>query len=100
MQFHMGAFTSAFDTGVTIVPIAIRGTRSILRDGTIWPRPGLVRVKIFEPIEFVSENFSDRWVASVALRDKVREVILANCGEPDLAAEMVFPEIPGTREVK
>ena len=92
-QFHMGAFKTAIDTAVPIVPIVIQGTRSILRDGTIWPRPGLVKVKIFEPVDYKSETSINHWRTSLAMRDKVRNVILTNCGEPDLATEMVFPEI-------
>ena len=33
-NFHMGAFITAATTGMQVVPIAIRGTRSMLRPGT------------------------------------------------------------------
>src|SRR5207342_2192690 len=37
-EFHMGAFLVAARTGLPVVPLGIRGARSILRDGTWFPR--------------------------------------------------------------
>jgi len=97
LPFHMGAFTTSVDTGVPIIPIVLRGTRSILRDGTRLLRPGSVHVKVLEPINYNARPLSDRWKDSLAIRDKVREKILTNCAEPDLSHEMVFPVLPDKR---
>ncbi len=40
LGFRLGAFQAAAQAGVPVVPIAIRGTRSILRGGQWRPRPG------------------------------------------------------------
>ncbi len=37
--FHLGAFKAAASTGCPILPVALRGTRRFLRDGTYLPRP-------------------------------------------------------------
>jgi 1-acyl-sn-glycerol-3-phosphate acyltransferase len=81
--FHMGAFVAAAQAGTPVVPVTIRGTRSILRSGAWWIRPGAVQVSIAE----VRYPAGDDWAAAVALKHAVREAILAACGEPDLAGE-------------
>jgi 1-acyl-sn-glycerol-3-phosphate acyltransferase len=79
--FRMGAFVVAAQTHTPIVPVALRGTRSILRAGSWLPRWGAVSVSIGQPI---APRGGD-WSAALALRDAVRRELLARCGEPDLA---------------
>jgi 1-acyl-sn-glycerol-3-phosphate acyltransferase len=88
--FHMGAFAVAAESGLPVVPLALRGTRSVLRSGSWFPRPGRVTVTIGRPIDVpVDETGEVRgdWPAAVTMRDRAREVILRHCGEPDLAPE-------------
>jgi acyl carrier protein len=80
--FRTGAFQAAALAGIPVVPIALRGVRSVLRDGTWWPRRAPIAVTIGAPR---SAHGTD-WSAAVALRDEVRADILKACGEPDLAA--------------
>ena len=77
----MGAFVVAAQTGVPLVPVTMRGARSVLRDGSWFARRGTVVVTIAAPL---TPQGSD-WNAAVALRDAVRAEILRHCGEPDLA---------------
>jgi 1-acyl-sn-glycerol-3-phosphate acyltransferase len=44
--FHMGAFVCAAEAHISVIPIALRGTRSLLRPGTWFPRPGVATVTI------------------------------------------------------
>ncbi len=81
LPFRMGAFVVAAQTGVPLVPVTIRGTRSVLRDGSWFARRGAIAVTIAAPI---LPQGSD-WNAAVALRDAARAEILRHCGEPDLA---------------
>jgi 1-acyl-sn-glycerol-3-phosphate acyltransferase len=81
-EFRMGAFLVAPRTGLPIVPVGIRGARSILRDGTWFPRWSAAAVAIGEPI---APTGSD-WAAAVALRDRVRAEIVRLSGEPDRVA--------------
>jgi 1-acyl-sn-glycerol-3-phosphate acyltransferase len=90
LPFHMGAFIAAAEAGVPVVPVAIRGTRSILLDDTWFPRRGMITVTIGKPIEpekTEGGSASDRWKAALKLRDASREHILRYCGEPDLSHE-------------
>ncbi len=78
--FHMGAFVVAAQAGVPAVPIAIRGTRSMLRPGHRFPRPGSVHVAIGHPVQPLGTD----WLAAVELQRSVRAAILQLSGEPDL----------------
>jgi 1-acyl-sn-glycerol-3-phosphate acyltransferase len=78
--FRMGAFVVAAQTGTPVVPVALRGTRSILRDGSWFPRRGAVSVVIGEPL--VPQGLD--WAAALELREATRKHILQWSGEPDL----------------
>ncbi len=81
MTFRTGAFQAAAQAGIAVVPVALRGVRSVLRDGTWYLRRAAVVVTAGVP---VAPRGSD-WSAAVELRDRVRAEILKHCGEPDLA---------------
>jgi acyl carrier protein len=81
MPFRTGAFQAAAQAGIPVVPVALRGVRSVLRDGTWYLRRAAVSVNFGAPI---APEGAD-WSAAVKLRDAVRAEILKHCGEPDLA---------------
>ncbi len=81
LPFRMGAFLIAAQAGARLVPVIIRGTRSILHPDQWFPRRGTVTVTIATPLR---ESGHD-WNAAIRLRDAGRAEILAHCGEPDLA---------------
>jgi 1-acyl-sn-glycerol-3-phosphate acyltransferase len=80
--FHMGAFVAAAQAGVAVVPVSLRGTRSVLRDGSWWPRRGPIAVQLHEPLGAQGATWSD----ALRLRDRVRERIARGCLEPVMAA--------------
>ncbi len=80
--FRMGAFLAAVEAGLPVVPVAIRGTRSILRGEDKLPHRGNIEVEIGAPI-WPPANLS-AWDAALRLRELSREYILPRCGEPDL----------------
>jgi len=82
LPFRTGAFQTAAQAQLPVVPVALRGVRSVLRDGRWYLRRAPVSVTIGAP---VAPEGSD-WNAAVKLRDRVRADILRACGEPDLAA--------------
>ncbi|MSO54994.1 MAG: acyl-phosphate glycerol 3-phosphate acyltransferase [Rhodospirillales bacterium] len=86
LPFRMGAFTAAADARVPIVPVAILGTRYILRSDSWFPRHGSVTVAIGTPIEPPSAE-SDAWSSALKLRDATRQHMLRHTGEPDLGRE-------------
>ena len=80
-SFRMGAFMVAAQAGVPVVPVGIRGTRSVLRSDQWFPRRGALRVLIGEPIIPSGRD----WAAAIALRTAARQQVLSLCGEPELA---------------
>jgi acyl carrier protein len=84
LPFHMGAFIAAAEAGVPVVPVTIRGTRSLLRCDTWFPRRGAVNVVIGTPIVPGGTD----WAAAVQLRDTARAALLTRLGEPDLGREI------------
>ncbi len=85
--FHLGAFRVAAEAGAPVIPVAIRGTRSILRSGSWFPHRGTISIEIGEPVALAEQAGDDNWRMAIALRDRCREFILRHCGEPDLAGE-------------
>ncbi len=83
LPFKLGSFVVAAQAKVPVVPIALRGTRSILRAGQWFPRRGSVQVHIGKPIEPRAAD----WSAAVDLRNRTRVEMLWMCGEPDLGEE-------------
>ena len=84
-SFHLGAFAAAVAAGVAVLPVAIRGTRTILRDGQWLPRRGPIVITIGSPV-VRPPSAPDDFAAALAMRDAARAHILAHCGEPDIGA--------------
>ncbi len=78
--FHMGAFVVAAETGVPAVPVAIRGTRTILRPEHRFPRRGAVDIAVGEPIWPSGAD----WAAAVELQHAARNAVMRLSGEPDV----------------
>jgi len=81
LPFHMGAFVAAAEASSPLVPIIIRGTRSILRGDSWFPHRGSVHIRVEAPI---MPEGSD-WPSAIQLRDDARQAILQHLAEPDLA---------------
>ena len=94
LPFRLGAFSVAVDEAASVLPVAIVGSRSALRDGQWIPRPGTVFVRIAPPVPPPDARSSSTgeaaggssWERAVRMRDAARAVILEQCGEPDLGA--------------
>ena len=84
MEFHMGAFVTAEMANLPVIPIAIRGTRSILRADSWFPRHGKITITIGEPVHISRQDVDNGWERALKLRDAARTFILQNNGEPDL----------------
>ncbi len=78
-ELRLGAFLVAAHTGLPVLPAGLRGTRSILRGGSWFPRAGAVSVSFGEP----ERPGGSDWAAAVDLRDRVKAEILRLSGEPE-----------------
>jgi 1-acyl-sn-glycerol-3-phosphate acyltransferase len=84
--FYLGAFKVAAEASLPVLPGIIRGTRSMLRSDQWFPRWTPLSIQIEDAVKPSGRSFA----SLVQLRDAVRRVILAHCGEPDLG-ELVKP---------
>ena len=84
LSFRLGTFVVAAEAGVPVVPLVIRGTRSMLRGDGLFPRRGTASVAALAPVSLPKGPQGTGWTAAVDLRDTVRAAILERCGEPDL----------------
>jgi acyl carrier protein len=79
LPFHMGAFVAAEQSGVPVLPVTIRGTRSILRADSNLPHHGTVRVIIASPLYPQKKG----WSEAVRLQVAAKEVIAKHLEEPE-----------------
>ncbi len=79
--FHMGAFLASAHSGLRIVPVALRGTRTLLRSDEWLSRPGQVQLVVGPGLVPTGSD----WEAALELRNCSRAFILAECGEHDSA---------------
>ncbi len=91
--FHVGAFLAAAAAHAPVIPVALRGTRVVLRAGRWRPRRSPIIVVILPPI---APDGSD-WAAALRLRDRSRRDLVAACGEPDLEPSPSEPLAPPPR---
>lgn len=78
--FHMGAFDTAAQTGLALVPLVLDGTRSILRDGSWLLRRGAIDLRVGPALRARSSSFD----AAIELRNSARAWMLTHGSEPDL----------------
>ena len=78
--FRLGAFEAAAETGVPLVPLALRGTRRVLRDRIWLPRPGPLHLWIGRALAPPGKE----WQSVIDLRDQTADTIAAHCGEARL----------------
>jgi fatty-acyl-CoA synthase len=78
--FRLGTFKLAAETNTPICPVALKGTRQILRDTQKLLTPGNISVTASKAIQPAGSEWKD----IIDLREKVRAEIAAHCGEPSL----------------
>jgi fatty-acyl-CoA synthase len=78
LPFRLGAFKSAVETGVPVIPVTIRGTREVLPADEWLPRPGPLTVAVGAPLRPEGTGWQD----IVRLRDQARSGIARRSAEP------------------
>jgi 1-acyl-sn-glycerol-3-phosphate acyltransferase len=71
--FRPGIFRLAIESGLPIVPVALRGSRHVMRKGHLTTSPGRVTLEVFPPI---STDGLTRDAAKT-LADRVRQIVVA-----------------------
>jgi 1-acyl-sn-glycerol-3-phosphate acyltransferase len=80
-SFRLGAFSTATEAHVPVIPVALNGTRSLLRPGHRFPRRGAVEVDVCDPVSTDQEG----WAGAIELQHAARAQILRGSEEPDIA---------------
>ena len=80
LPFKLGAFVTAADAGVPLVPLALHGTRSLLRAGVWLPERVPVQANLLPPIWPTGPG----WDAALTVRDASRRALAAELREPVL----------------
>jgi 1-acyl-sn-glycerol-3-phosphate acyltransferase len=88
--FRLGAFMAAALASAPVVPLALRGTRQVMRGDWGLPRPGRITLHVGEPVAPDGTDLA----ALVRLRARVADAIAAHCGEPRLDLVAAGPERP------
>jgi 1-acyl-sn-glycerol-3-phosphate acyltransferase len=91
LSFHLAPFKIACEANLPVLPGILRGTRSMLRSDQWFPRRAPISVEIAAAVKPTGTDFA----SVLKLRQAVREVILAGCGEPDLGELVKPPATPG-----
>ena len=88
--FRLGAFAAAAVAGVPVVPLALRGTRRVMRGDWGLPRPGRISLRVGDPALPEGTDMA----SLVRLRARVADAIAAHCGELRLDLVAAGPERP------
>lgn len=81
-RFRTGIFRLAIESGYTVVPLAIRGTRPVMPKNRLMTCPGDVEVDVFDPVPTASTGIAE----ARALADRVQAVVQAGVGQPPAPA--------------
>lgn len=76
--FHLGAFWTASSSDALVVPVGIRGSRSVLPPSSVRPQRGAIHVYIGRALVSQGTTFAQR----VALRDETYTAIAGLIGGP------------------
>ena len=74
-EFKEGAAHLAIKAGVPVVPIGLKGTRGVLPMASLVVRPGVVQVRVGDPIPTADLKSRDREELTRLLREKVAELM-------------------------
>lgn len=89
-RFKGGIFLLAIESGLPIVPVAIDGSRRVMRKGRLTTCPGLVTLQLFDPIDTSGLGKDD----ARALAERVRTLIASGVTPDAAIAEPAEPTRP------
>jgi 1-acyl-sn-glycerol-3-phosphate acyltransferase len=79
-RFKAGSFLLALQAGLPIVPLAVIGTRHVMRKGRLRTEPGEVTLLVHDPI-YPSAGLTEPTVRDAKLlAGRVREIVAAAVG--------------------
>ena len=76
-RFRGGIFLLAIQAGIEVAPVAVRGSRFVMRKGRLMTCPGHVSVEVFDPISTRGLTAHD----AKALAEQVRDIVVRGVGD-------------------
>jgi 1-acyl-sn-glycerol-3-phosphate acyltransferase len=70
-RFRAGTFMMALEAGLPVVPVAVDGSRFVMRKGQLMTSPGHVRVTVLEPIPTVGRRPEEARVFARQVQDAI-----------------------------
>jgi 1-acyl-sn-glycerol-3-phosphate acyltransferase len=80
LPFKKGAFYMAIDSGVTILPISVKGAFELMPPGSFAIRSGTIEVIFHEPIPTAGFRHEDRRSLMEEVRNRIAEPVEAETG--------------------
>ena len=77
LPFKKGGFIMALKGGATVVPVAIQGTSTAMKKGSLIIRPVVVSVRLGPPVEIQGKTLGDRDELIAITRKSVRSLLEA-----------------------
>ncbi len=71
LPFKKGGFIMAIKAKAPIVPVAVQGGTDAMRKGSAFVRPGIVIIRVGEPIETAGYALSERDKLIAVVREKI-----------------------------
>ncbi len=72
-SFKKGGFVLALNGGIPIVPIAINGSRDIMKKKSLRLNPGAIRMQFLPPVETQNYNYEERNALVKEVRERIIE---------------------------
>ena len=70
-EFKKGAFVAAIESGSRILPVVIEGTLEMMPRGSRAIRPGVVRVRVLDPVSTEGYSYADRDRLAAEVRARI-----------------------------
>ena len=74
-KFRGGIFLLAINAGLPVVPLAVRGSRHVMKKGRLMTCPGNVSLELFEPIPTAGLTREDAKALAHRVQDVIREAV-------------------------
>lgn len=76
--FQRGAFLLALRSELPILPIAVRGTRHVMKVDSFRVRPGVVTITVLDPIDTRGISVKDNERVAAETRQKIRVILFGD----------------------